>query len=38
MYIELLENSEFQVKFTGTNCIQHYMIPIKDLIEIKQEE
>ena len=34
MEIELLEESSFQVKLTGTNCIQHYMIPITDLKEI----
>ena len=35
---ELLEDSEFECKMTGTNCIQHYLIPIKDLIEITDEE
>jgi len=34
MEIELLEDSSFKVKLTGTNCIQHYMIPITDLKEI----
>ena len=38
MEIELKEDSEFQVKFTGTNSIKHYMIPIKDLTEIKKDE
>jgi len=34
MEIELLEDSSFKVKLTGTNCIQHYMIPITELKEI----
>ncbi len=38
MEIELKEDSEFKVKFTGTNCIKHYCIPIKDLTEIIEEE
>ena len=38
MYIELLEGSEFQVKFTGTNCIQHFLIPIEELIELETED
>ena len=29
--MELKEDSSFKVKFTGTNCIKHYMIPVKDL-------
>ena len=29
--MELKEDSSFQVKFTGTNCIKHYMIPVADL-------
>ena len=38
--MELKEDSEFKVKFTGTNCIKHYMIPISSLdnfIDIKPE-
>jgi len=35
MYIELKENSSFKCKFTGTNCIRHYLIPVKDLQEFK---
>ena len=35
MEIQLKEDSEFQVKFTGTNCIKHHCIPITDLTEIK---
>lgn len=34
---ELLEDSEFECRFTGTNCIQHYLIPVKNLTEIKGE-
>ena len=35
MYIELKEDSSFKCKFTGTNCIRHYLIPVKDLQELK---
>tara|TARA_R110000824_G_scaffold117721_2_gene269759 strand:- start:90 stop:515 length:426 start_codon:yes stop_codon:yes gene_type:complete len=28
MIIQLKEDSSFKVKFTGTNCIKHYCIPI----------
>tara|TARA_R100000700_G_C3159709_1_gene136074 strand:- start:568 stop:996 length:429 start_codon:yes stop_codon:yes gene_type:complete len=38
MYIELKEDSTFKCKFTGTNCIRHYLIPIKDLKDLKQQE
>lgn len=38
MEIELKEDFDFKVKFTGTNCIKHYCIPVKDLTEIKDEE
>ena len=34
MEIQLKEDSEFQVKFTGTNTIKHFMIPVADLTEI----
>ena len=34
MEIELKEDSEFKVRFTGTNCIKHFCIPVKDLTEI----
>ena len=37
MEIELKEDSEFKVKFTGTNCIRHHCIPITDLTEIIDE-
>jgi len=35
---ELKEDTGFKCKYTGTNCIKHYLIPIDELIEIKQEE
>jgi len=31
---ELKEDVAFDCRFTGTNCIKHYMIPVSDLIEI----
>lgn len=34
---ELKEDAEFECKFTGTNCIKHYLIPIDELVEIKAE-
>jgi len=37
MYHELKEDDSFQVKLTGTNCIQHYMIPIENLKEFTEE-
>lgn len=35
---ELLEDSSFDCRFTGTNCIKHYMIPVANLTEIKDLE
>ena len=35
---QLKEDSSFKCKFTGTNCIKHYLIPIDELTEIKEEE
>lgn len=32
---ELLEDAQFDCRFTGTNCIMHYMIPVKNLTEIE---
>ena len=29
--MELKEGQSFKCKFTGTNCIQHYLIPINEL-------
>jgi len=34
---QLKEDSSFKCKFTGTNCIKHYLIPIDELTEIKDE-
>tara|TARA_R100000908_G_C3750484_1_gene145112 strand:+ start:1289 stop:1702 length:414 start_codon:yes stop_codon:yes gene_type:complete len=34
---QLRENSDFKCKFTGTNCIKHYLIPIDELTEIEEE-
>ena len=34
MGIELTENFSYPVKITGTNSIEHYLIPVKDLKEI----
>lgn len=34
--IELQQNQSFKVKFTGTNCIQHYLIPLTEMTEIEQ--
>ena len=38
MYHELKEDDSFECKLTGTNCIQHYMIPIANLKEFDYEE
>ena len=38
MEIELKEDFNFNVKFTGTNCIKHYCIPVKELTEIIEPE
>ena len=35
---ELLEDTEFDCRYTGTNCIKHYMIPVANLTEIKEED
>ena len=37
MYIELKEDASFKCKFTGTNCVKHYLIPVKDLIDLPTE-
>ena len=29
--MELKADSEFKCKFTGTNCIKHYLIPVASL-------
>jgi hypothetical protein len=36
--MELQKDQAFKVRFTGTNCIQHYLIPIKDLKEIDKNK
>jgi hypothetical protein len=36
--MELQKDQSFKVRFTGTNCIQHYLIPIKDIKEIDKDE
>ncbi len=35
---QLLEDAAFECKYTGTNCIQHYLIPISDMTEITEDE
>ena len=35
---ELLEDAGFKCKYTGTNCIKHYLIPIEELKEIDVDE
>ena len=36
--MELKQDSGFKVKFTGTNCIRHYMIPVADLEDFESED
>tara|TARA_R110000772_G_scaffold105824_2_gene207632 strand:- start:649 stop:1119 length:471 start_codon:yes stop_codon:yes gene_type:complete len=36
--MELKEDSSFKVKFTGTNCIKHYMIPVAGLDDFENIE
>ena len=36
-YFELKEDSSFKCKLTGTNCIQHYLIPVVDLQDFDDE-
>ena len=36
--MELKEDSSFKVKFTGTNCIKHYMIPVAELDDFDDEK
>lgn len=36
--MELKEDCSFKVKFTGTNCIRHYMIPVSSLDDFEDEE
>tara|TARA_B100000686_G_scaffold167926_1_gene175351 strand:- start:101 stop:547 length:447 start_codon:yes stop_codon:yes gene_type:complete len=37
MYIELKSDASFKCKFTGSNCVRHYLIPVKDLIDLPTE-
>ena len=37
-HYELLEETAFECRYTGTNCIKHYMIPVANLTEIKEDE
>lgn len=34
---ELKDGAAFNCKYTGTNCIQHYLIPLKECKEIKED-
>ena len=36
--MELKEDSEFKVRFTGTNCIKHYLIPVSGLDNFDETE
>tara|TARA_R110000824_G_scaffold242953_1_gene431599 strand:- start:67 stop:486 length:420 start_codon:yes stop_codon:yes gene_type:complete len=36
-FFELKEDASFKCKLTGTNCIQHYLIPVEDLKELDKE-
>ncbi len=36
--MELKEDQSFKCKLTGTNSIPHYLIPVKELTEIKEED
>ena len=39
LYLKLdTDNADFTMKYTGTNNIPHYLIPIADLIEFVEEE
>tara|TARA_R110000737_G_scaffold135570_1_gene166628 strand:+ start:219 stop:701 length:483 start_codon:yes stop_codon:yes gene_type:complete len=38
MIIELTEEQSFKVRFTGTNCIKHYCIPITELKDFDPDE
>lgn len=37
-YLELQEDSSFKCKLTGTNCIQHYLIPVDELKDLDKEQ
>ena len=36
--MELKEDSSFKVKYTGSNCIRHYLIPVADLDDFPGHE
>tara|TARA_R110000824_G_scaffold18039_6_gene72255 strand:+ start:1081 stop:1500 length:420 start_codon:yes stop_codon:yes gene_type:complete len=38
MIIELKQEQAFKVRFTGTNCIRHYCIPITELKDFDPDE
>ena len=38
MKYELKEDDSFECKYTGTNCIQHYLIPIDRCEEITESD
>jgi len=38
MIIELKADASFKVKFTGTNCVRHYCIPITQLKDFDVDE
>tara|TARA_R110000824_G_scaffold274173_1_gene462902 strand:+ start:16 stop:435 length:420 start_codon:yes stop_codon:yes gene_type:complete len=38
MIIELTQEQSFKVRFTGTNCIRHYCIPITELKDFDPDE
>ena len=34
MYVELKSDASFQCRFSGTNSVKHYLIPVKDLNDL----
>lgn len=38
MKYELKEDDSFECRYTGTNCVQHYLIPISSCEEIKDSD
>ena len=38
LYLKLdPDNCDFKMRYTGTNHIPHYLIPVKDLVEFKED-
>ena len=37
MGIEIKPDFDFEIKITGTNAIEHYLIPVKDLKDIDED-